>query len=37
MTTTDMENILDFDKEVTGENNSEIIRVKTIYVIGEAN
>jgi hypothetical protein len=26
MTTTDMENILDFDKEVTGENNLEIIR-----------
>ena len=26
MTTTDMENILDFDKEVTGENNLEIIK-----------
>jgi hypothetical protein len=37
MTTTDMENILDFDKEVTGENNPEIIRGKIIYVIGEAN
>jgi hypothetical protein len=37
MTTTDMENILDFDKEVTGENNSEIIRGKTIHIIGEVN
>jgi hypothetical protein len=26
MTITDMENILNFDKEVTGENNSQIIR-----------
>jgi len=37
MTTTDMENILDFDKEVTGESNSEIIRGKTIHIIGEVN
>jgi len=29
MTTTDMENILDFDKEVTGENNLEIISEKS--------
>ena len=26
MTITDMENILNFDKEVAGENNSQIIR-----------
>ena len=26
MTITDMENILNFDKEVTGENNHETIR-----------
>jgi len=37
MTTTDMENILDFDKEVTGENNPEIIRGNIIHIIGESN
>ena len=37
MSISEMKKILNFDKEVTGENNPEIIRGHTIDIIGEAN